>query len=172
MTLPEPIGLRSDVEAALERLLPAPCTQLKAARPRGAAGAAAGPAHRRQRRSGRGRDRAGAAPATRPTGMRPLLALKLDAIDAGFGIDGLRLEALETEPLHAVQHRGHLDAAETARTRQAGPAPAGAETGAGLADLIGRLGTRLGEYLERRKTLGISLPCAGRLKGRYREESR
>ncbi|MBP9182686.1 MAG: DNA polymerase Y family protein [Fuscovulum sp.] len=144
MTLPEPIGLRRDVEAGIDRLLPALCARLKA-RSRGA---------RRVRLMALRTDGSAAVAevtlaqaSDAPDRIRPLLALKLDAIDAGFGIDGLRLEATETEPLHAVQHRGHLDAAETARTRQAGPAPAGAGTagtGARLADLIGRLGTRLG----------------------------
>jgi hypothetical protein len=128
MTLPEPIGLRRDVEAGIDRLLPALCARLKA-RSRGA---------RRVRLMALRTDGSAAVAevtlaqaSDAPDRIRPLLALKLDAIDAGFGIDGLRLEAVETEPLHAVQHRGHLDAAETARTRQAGPAPAGAGTAGG-----------------------------------------
>ena len=77
-----------------------------------------------------------ARPSADPDRIRPLLALKLDRIDAGFGIDCLRLEALDTEPVHAVQHRGHLDAAASASARQT--------SDTALEDLIGKLGARLG----------------------------
>ncbi len=71
-----------------------------------------------------------------PDRIRPLLEMKMDGIDAGFGIDRLRLEAVQTEPLHAVQHRGHLDAAGEVAARQA--------SDTALEDLIGKLGTKLG----------------------------
>jgi protein ImuB len=71
-----------------------------------------------------------------PDRIRPLLALKLEGIDAGFGIDMLRLEAVETEPLTPVQHRGHLDAGAAAAARQLADGA--------LPDLIGKLGARLG----------------------------
>ena len=133
LTLPDPIGLRSDVEAAINRLLPALCDRLRA-RGRGA---------RRVRLQAfrsdggvRGAEVTLARAADTPDRILPLLALKLDGLDAGFGIDCLRLEAVETEPLYAVQHRGHVDAGAVATARQTGDTA--------MADLIGRLGTRLG----------------------------
>ena len=133
MTLPDPIGLRSDIEAGIDRLLPVLCARLRA-RGRGA---------RRVRFQAFRADggvqvvevvlaRAADAPDT----IRPLLMLKLDGLDAGFGIDRLRLEAVEVEPLHAVQHRGQLEAGSDASARR--------HEDTGLSDLIGRLGTRLG----------------------------
>jgi protein ImuB len=47
-----------------------------------------------------------ARPADRPDQLRPLFALKTGGIDAGFGIDRLRLSAPLTEPLHATEHKG------------------------------------------------------------------
>ncbi len=124
LTLPEPIGLVADVQAAVDRLLPALCDRLRA-QGRGA---------RRVRleafRADGGVARAEvglARPADAPEAIRPLLALKLDALEAGFGFDAIRLVAPQTEPRHATGHRG---AAEVA--------------GDALAGLIGRLGARLG----------------------------
>ena len=77
-----------------------------------------------------------ARPANAPDRVRPLLWLKLDGIDPGFGIDCLRLEAVETEPLHATQHAGHFDASNRAASRR--------EADTALEDLIGKLGARLG----------------------------
>jgi protein ImuB len=133
ISLPDPIGLLSDVEAGVDRLLAALCARL-AARARGA---------RRVRLQAFRTDgrvelaEVGLARATdSPDRIRPLLALKLPLIEAGFGIDQLRLEAVETEPLNPVQHRGHLDAGVAAMARQV-------DDGA-LVDLIGKLGARLG----------------------------
>jgi protein ImuB len=121
LTLPDPIGLLADVQAGVDRLLPALCDRLQA-RGRGA---------RRVRleafRADGGVARAEvglARPAATPDRIRPLLVLKLDGLEAGFGFDVLRLSAPETEPLH--------------------DAPSGTEKGTALADLIGRLGARLG----------------------------
>lgn len=133
ITLPDPIGLRADVEAALDRILPPLCARLKA-RGRGA----------RRLRLQAFRADGGvsvveiglARAADSPDRIRPILLMKLDEIDAGFGIDCLRIEAHQTEPLHAVQHRGHFDAAAEAQAR------AGADTA--LEDLVTRLGARLG----------------------------
>jgi protein ImuB len=133
LTLPEPIGLEADVAAALDRLLPRLCARL-AERGHGA---------RRLRLEAHRTDRRVAAvevglarPSAEPERLRPVLALKLGQIDAGEGIDMLRLVAMATEPVHPVQHRGHLDAAAEADRRRA--------AGAGLDDLIGRLGARIG----------------------------
>lgn len=132
LTLPDPIGLRGDVEAALDRLLPPLCEALQA-RGRGV---------RRllfqafRADGGVTAVEVGLARAANtPERIRPLLHLKLDQIDAGFGIDCLRLEALATEALGPLQHRGPLDLAPD-RLR-ANPHA--------LDDLVGRLSARLGE---------------------------
>ena len=135
LTLPDPIGLRADVEAALDRLLPAFCDKLRA-RGRGVrqvlfqAFRADGGLSSVQVGLARAADS--------PDRIRPLLHLKLDQIDAGFGIDCLRLEALATEAVSPVQHRGQIDV--TAQAMAGGKAVASQ----GLEDLIGRLGARLG----------------------------
>lgn len=137
LTLPDPIGLRSDVEAALDRLLPPFCEKLRAK----------GRGVRRvlfqafRADGGVASVEVGLARAAdSPDRIRPLLQLKLDQIDAGFGIDCLRLEALATETVSALQHVGQIEV--TAR------AMAGIMAGVGatqtLEDLIGRLGARLG----------------------------
>lgn len=134
MSFPEPIGLIDDVTAGMDRLLPPLCAKL-VAKGRGA---------RRVRLEAQRSDgrvavvEVGLARASQEVDrIRPLLVLKLDQIDAGFGIDRLRLEAVETEPMHALQHRGHLEAAADVAARQ------GADTA--LEDLIGKLGTKLGQ---------------------------
>ncbi|MEX0304839.1 MAG: DNA polymerase Y family protein, partial [Leisingera sp.] len=60
--------------------------------------------------------------------------------DAGYGIDMLRLEALQTEAIHDRTPAGHAEAGAAARARQ----EARQEDEAALEDLIGRLGARLG----------------------------
>jgi protein ImuB len=138
LTLPDPIGLRADVEAALERLLPPFCDKLRA-KGRGARRVVL-QAFRAD--GGVAAVEVGLARAAdSPDRIRPLLHLKLDQIDAGFGIDCVRLEALATEAMTSVQHRGQLEATAGAL--------AGALAGKGtnvhaLDDLIGRLGARLG----------------------------
>lgn len=75
--------------------------------------------------------------------IRPLLAMKLPEIDAGFGIDMIRLEAVATEPLSPQQHSGHMAASAAAAARMTG--------NRGLEDLIGRIGARIGlESITRR----------------------
>lgn len=134
LTLPDPIGLRSDVEAALDRLLPAFCDKLRA-KGRGV----------RQVLFQAFRADGGVAAvevglaraADSPDRIRPLLHLKLDQIDAGFGIDCLRLEALATEAVSALQHRGQIEVTAKAM------GGAKAVSSQGMDDLIGRLGARL-----------------------------
>jgi protein ImuB len=132
LTFPEPIGLEADVLAGIDRLLPPLCARLRAA----------GQGARRVRLTLMRTDRAAevrevglARPADTPEAIRPLLALKLGDIDAGFGIDALRLEAAAVEPLSPRQHRGQL--AATAEAAARGEAE-------GMADLLGRIGARLG----------------------------
>jgi protein ImuB len=103
LSLPEPIGLEADILAGLDRLAPALCDKLRA--------------------QGRGARRVRlelsrvdgdtqtlevglARPADRPDQLRPLFALRTGDIEAGFGIDRLRLSAPLTEPLHATEHKG------------------------------------------------------------------
>lgn len=132
LTLPDPIGLRPDIEAALDRLLPALCDKLQA-RGRGVRRLAF-QAFRAD--GGVSAIEVGLARAANtPDRIRPLLQLKLDQIDAGFGIDCLRLHALATEALMPVQTRSVPGA--VAR-------PGRSETHA-LDDLVGRLSARLGD---------------------------
>jgi protein ImuB len=134
LTLPDPVGLRIDVEAALDRLLPPFCDKLRA-KGRGVRRVLF-QAYRAD--GGVASVEVGLARAAdSPDRIRPLLHLKLDQIDAGFGIDCLRLEALATEAVSALQHRGQIEATARALEGAAGAAQA-------LEDLIGRLGARLG----------------------------
>lgn len=144
LTLPEPVGREEDVLAGLDRLLPPLCARL----------VAAGRGARRVRLAlvrtdGRTeiREAGLARPTDRAETIRRVLALRLDGIDAGFGIETLRLDAPETEPVAAGQHRGQLAVTRETLSPDVGPdtAPdtAIAETDA-LRDLLGRLGARLG----------------------------
>ncbi|MBK1637154.1 DNA polymerase Y family protein [Rhodovulum adriaticum] len=130
LSLPDPIGLEDDILAGIDRLLPVLCDRLRAA----------GQGARRLRlqafRCDHGVEqveiglaRAGDSPAR----IRPLLALKLAGIDAGPGLDRLRLEAHVTEPLPPRQQPGH-----------AAPPHGAADGDTALDDLIGRIGARVG----------------------------
>jgi protein ImuB len=125
MTLPEPIGLQSDVMAGLARLLERLCVKLALHR-RGA---------RRMRLELRRVDRGTvgveiglARPMRDPSRIAALFAKGVDEIDSGFGIDALRLSAPVTEAMAPEQIGGgpvlrHDDA---------------------LADLLSSLGNRIG----------------------------
>ena len=133
LTLPDPIGLESDIMAGIDRLLP-PLAEKLTKKGRGA---------RRIRMQFFRSDQTMqwfdiglARPSANPDRIRPLLVMKLGDVDAGFGIDTLRIDAFVTEPLHNHQHRGHLDAANQASTQL------GADTA--LDDLIGKVGARIG----------------------------
>lgn len=124
MTLPEPIGLQSDVRAGLDRLLDRLCAQL-AQHHRGA---------RRVRLELRRVDRAAAQveiglarPMRDPGRIAALFSKGIEEVDAGFGIDALRLTAPVTEPLAPEQVGGTAIRGDDA-----------------LADLISRLGNRIG----------------------------
>lgn len=133
LSLPEPIGLLSDVTAAIDRILPVLCARLRA-RGRGA---------RRLRLQAYRTDgtlavaEVGLARAAdTPDRIAPLLQMRAADLEAGFGFDMLRIEAFDTEPLHPTQHRGHLEAGAVAAAR------GGQDTA--LDDLLAKLGTRLG----------------------------
>jgi protein ImuB len=148
MTLPDPIGLEEDILAGLDRLLPRLCERLKD--------------------KGRGARRVlfqafrtdhdvqsveiGLARVSRePERIRPLIALKLASMDAGFGIDMLRLEAVQTEPIHIRTPVGHLEAGAAVSTRLA--------ENSAIDDLIGRLGARVGlEAITRRAPASSHIP--------------
>jgi protein ImuB len=133
LTLPDPIGLEADVLAGIDRLLPRLCASLKT-KGRGA---------RRVRLQAfrsdhdiQSIDVGLARPSDHPERIRPLLALKLQSIDPGFGIDMLRLEALQTEPLHTRSAVGHMEAGAAVNRRLV--------SATALEDLIGRVGARVG----------------------------
>lgn len=122
LTLPEPIGLQSDVMAGLMRLLDRLCDHLA----RHHYGA------RRLSLELRRVDRASvtvqiglARPMRDPAQIAPLFARFIGDVDAGFGIDAMRLVALMTEPLMPEQIDGEKQDDK-------------------LADLISRLGNRIG----------------------------
>lgn len=125
MTLPEPIGLQADVMAGLARLLDRLCGKLECHQ----MGA------RRLRLELRRVDREtaqveiGLARAMRdPVRIAALFAKGVDAVEAGFGIDAIRLTAYVTEALPPEQLGG-------------GPVQRHEDA---LADLFSRLGNRLG----------------------------
>lgn len=125
MTLPEPIGLQSDVMAGLERLLDRLCAKLAEHR----MGA------RRLRLELRRVDRGSAQveiglarPMRDPTRIAKLFAKGVDEVDSGFGIDALRLTAPVTEALAPEQIGG-------------GPAIRHEDA---LADLLSSVGNRIG----------------------------
>ncbi|MEM6618015.1 MAG: DNA polymerase Y family protein [Pseudomonadota bacterium] len=133
LTLPDPIGLADDIVAGIDRLLPPLCARLEKAA-RGA---------RSLRLTCLRADHTAqvievglARPSFDPARIRPLLTLRLPDIEPGYGIDVLRLEAHVTEPLTERQHSGHAEAVAQARALRDG--------GDAMADLIGRLGARVG----------------------------
>jgi len=126
LTLPEPVGHVDDVLAGLERLLTRLCRALEAEQ-RGAR------ALRLTARRVDGADAhaeiALARPGRDPARLRALFARPVAEIDAGFGIDALRLEAIATEPLRPVQTGGNSGRRSESEK---------------LADLLSRLGNRIG----------------------------
>lgn len=130
MTLPEPIGLQADVMAGLKRLLERLCETL-AGHHRGA---------RRLRLELQRVDRETAQveiglgrPMRDPERIAALFAKGIGEVEAGFGIEAMRLTAHVTEDLPPEQ----------LGDGQPGGGPAGRHEEA-LADLFSRLGNRLG----------------------------
>lgn len=133
MTLPDPIGLEEDMKAGIDRLLPRLCERLKA-KGRGVRSLTL-----QAFRSDHAVESVTvslARPSDDPHRIRPLLVMKLPEIDAGFGIDMLRIEALQTEPLHSNRAVGHLQAGRAVAERLS--------DSTALDDLIGKLGARVG----------------------------
>ena len=124
MTLPEPIGLQADVMAGLARLLDRLCAKL-ALHHRGARRLRL---ELRRGDSGTAEGEIGLARPMRDAArIAALFARGVDEIDAGFGIDALRLTAPVTEPMAPEQTGG-----ATIRHEDA------------LADLLSSVGNRIG----------------------------
>lgn len=126
INLPEPIGLTDDVLGIAGKLMQQICKRLEAAH-KGA---------RRLRLTAQRVDSThevaeiGLARAMRdPERMTRLFSRAVDTMNAGFGIERVWLEAIETEPLSFTQ-KSHLDKKE--------------KESAALADLISRIGNRVG----------------------------
>ncbi|MFD0858796.1 Y-family DNA polymerase [Roseovarius aquimarinus] len=148
LSLPDPIGLREDVEAALARLVPRLCEML---REKGQGARAVRLEAYRCDDTATWVQIGLARPADQSERIAPLLAMKLDDLDAGPGIDILRLEATQTEPVHKTRPAGHLDAGRAAQQR------AGRDTA--LEDLIGRIGARVGlDAITRRHPASSHIP--------------
>lgn len=123
MALPDPIGLQADVMAGLARLLDRLCANL----------VREGMGARQLRLELRRVDRQAvpveiglAQPMRDPARIAALFAPKLEKVDAGFGIDALRLVATAAEPMRPAQIGGRPTAQDA------------------MADLVTRLGNRLG----------------------------
>jgi protein ImuB len=133
LSLPDPVGLAADILAALDRMIPRLCEMLRNK------GQGARILRLEAYRSDGQQQQITltlARASHDPARIRPLLAMRLDQIDAGFGIDMFRLEALRTEPLHDRQSSGHLEAGRAATSRTA--------RDTALEDLITRIGARIG----------------------------
>lgn len=142
LTLPEPIGLTSDVMAGLGRLLDRLCATLTKQ------GLGARRLTLELTRTDHSRAEAEiqlARPMRDPVAMAALFSRAIEALEAGFGFDTLRLSARQVERLEP---------------RQMDVGRAGAATD--LADLLTRLGSRLGlEALERMLPAESHIPERG-----------
>ncbi len=126
LTFPEPIGLMADVMAATMKLLEPLCHKLKTHEE----GTRALTLTLRRVDQGSQQVELRLATAMRdPQRILPLFERGLSEVDAGFGIDQMRLEATATEPLQ-VQQIGTSSVKSTTPDK--------------LNDLITRIGTRIG----------------------------
>lgn len=148
LSFPDPIGLEGDVAAGLERLVEQLCARLKA-KGRGARVLRI-EAHRCDGLM-EWQTVSAAVASFDPLRLIPLLRLKLPGIDAGPGIDMLRLEAIGHDALHDRRMAGHKVAAQRGQQRK--------DQGAALEDLLGRLGARIGmEAITRRHPASSHIP--------------
>lgn len=133
ISFPEPIGLQEDVADGFARLLDRLCTGLRAK----------GQGVRVLRLEAHRCDHIMqwqtvvlADALMQPERIMPLVRMKIAEMEAGPGIDMLRMEALRTEAVRARTMAGHVEAATQGESRRG--------TLRGLDDLVGRLGARLG----------------------------
>ncbi|MGX9355644.1 DNA polymerase Y family protein [Roseobacteraceae bacterium S113] len=148
LTLPDPIGLLDDVTAAADRLIAPLCAKLRAKDK--AARTLTFEAHRADHTMQRIEVRL-ARPSHNPDRLRSLLVMKLEDIDAGFGIDMVRLIATRVEPVQNRTPVGHVGAGRHVAERLA--------ANTALDDLVGRLGARVGlEAITRRHPSESHLP--------------
>lgn len=129
MTLPDPIGLQADVMSGLERLLDRLCDKLTRHR----MGARRLRLELRRVDHGTAQVEIGLArPMRDPTRIAALFAKGVTEIEAGFGIDALRLTAPVTETLAPEQIGGKIGGGPSLRHEDA------------LADLLSSVGNRIG----------------------------
>ncbi|MGD9862606.1 MAG: DUF6504 family protein [Pseudodonghicola sp.] len=128
LTLPEPIGLQADVMAGTARLLKRLCDKLDAQQ---AGARALCLTLRRVDQDSRQVELRLARPLRDAARILPLFERGVATVEAGYGIDQLRLEATRVEPLPARQ-------IGQSGTRN------GPQNGEALDDLISRIGTRIG----------------------------
>jgi len=126
LSLPEPIGKTDDVMAALGRLLERLCEQLERDQ-RGAMRLCL--TIQRSDHSEQGTEIGLARPSRDPARIKRLFEPGINSLDAGFGIDAVRLHASATEPLIPEQSATHSHAKRETNT---------------MTDLISRLGNRIG----------------------------
>ncbi|WP_204113028.1 DNA polymerase Y family protein [Shimia biformata] len=148
MTLPDPIGLEEDIMAGIDRLLPRLCKHLT---DKGQGARLVRFQAFRTDQTMQSIEVGLARASDDPDRLRPLLRMKLDEIDAGFGIDMLRLEVIRSEPIHQRRMTGHLDAGRAVSDRLA--------SNTAIDDLIGRVGARIGlERITRRHPASSNIP--------------
>lgn len=124
LTLPDPVGLVADVMAAVARLLDALCVRLRS-QDMGARVLCL--TLRRVDQNSQQVELRLASAMRDPARILPLFQRGVDDVDAGFGIDQIRLEAVQTEPLPDQQINSDTQAGSD-----------------GLDDLITRIGQRIG----------------------------
>lgn len=124
LSLPDPIGLSGDVMAATSRLLDQLCAKLKAQE---TGARVLRLTMFRVDQEAQVIDLRLARPLRDAARILPLFERGVGAVDAGYGIDQIRLVAVQVEPL-AVQQVSHVPTGRTDR----------------LDDLITRIGTRIG----------------------------
>ncbi len=125
LTLPEPIGLSDDVKAGTLRLLERLCEKLKAQE---VGARRLSLTLRRVDQANQQVDLKLARPMREPQAILTLFERGIEAVDAGYGIDQLRLEAVAVETLPNQQSSYFVGGRKKEQ----------------LDDLISRLGTRIG----------------------------
>lgn len=133
LSFPDPIGLEDDVAEGFARMVDRLCDKLRA---RGQGARVLRLEAYRCDHVTQWQALTLADAVQQPERIMPLVRMKIPAMEAGPGIDMLRLEAVQTEPVHARRLAGHLAASGEAERRRDGDRAIG--------DLVGRLGARLG----------------------------